>query len=205
MTVARIEQEPQLRILGYGLAMHHLSFICLILSTLLLAACEPFSRQRVESSVPKFSTSDASELFFKNVRAIRYDKTVMEEAKLDVYRIKEQVEADERPILNLSIVINWRYDEAYVLTEPNAYLQQMDTLNIGWEGREAQDKGTYTFAKGNKEEHFQLAKQIYESINQGHSLYLLEQGQRVPFMRRKDEQEAFRKTMVDYLRLVDLL
>lgn len=203
MTVARIEQEPGLRILGYGLAMRHLSFLCLIL--LFLLACESSSRKQAEYTLPKFSTSDASELFFKNVRAIRYDKTVMEEAKLDVYRLKEQVETDERPILHLSIVINWRYDEAYVLTEPNAYLQQMDTLKIGWEDTNAQKSGVYTFVKGNKKQHFQLAKQIYESINQGHSLYLLEQAQSIPFMRRKDEQEAFRKTMVDYLRLVDLL
>lgn len=197
--------EQSLIISRYGLAMRHFLSLYTLLLPFLIVSCDGSKSKKVDEKSAKFTTSDASELFFKNVRSIQYNKTVMDEAKLDVYRIKEQVEAEDRPILNLSIVVNWRYDEAYVLTEPNGYLQSLDTIKILWQDTVAQDSGVFQFANGNKAEHFQLAVQLYRSIQDQRPLYVLNDEQKIPFMHRRDEREAFRKTMVDYLRLVDLL
>ncbi|MDF9801126.1 hypothetical protein OKW21_006389 [Catalinimonas alkaloidigena] len=190
---------------SYALAMRHFLNLYTLMLCFIIMACNGSKYKEVDEKSAKFTTSDASELFFKNVRSIQYDKAVMGDTKLDVYRFKEQVEAEDRPILNLSIVVNWRYDEAYVLTEPNAFLQSLDTIKIMWQDTVAQENGTYQFSNGNKAEHFQLAVQLYRSIQDQRALYILNDDQQIPFMRRRDEREAFRKSMVDYLRLVDLL
>ncbi|WKN45107.1 hypothetical protein [Tunicatimonas pelagia] len=181
--------------------MEKILYILLVIG---LIACNPDKKRKVNDAEAKFTTSDASELFFKNVRQGYYDKETMEEAKLDIYRIKERSQAEEQPVLNLAIVINWRYDEAYVLTEPNTYLQQQDTLKIYWQDS-VQQTGIYEYLPGNKERHYQFASQVYNSIQDAHQLSTKNaQGERVPVLATRDEREAFRKTMMDYYRLVDL-
>ena len=185
--------------------MNHIYGIALLLTLCSLSACNSSGGKDIREDEAKYTTSDASELFFKNVRSIYYDKTVMDEAKLDVYKIKERLDTDEYPLLNLSIVVNWRYDEAYVLTEPNTYLQKMDTIRIAWQDTIRNEQGTYQFTQGNKDAHFRFATQLYRSLSAEHQLFLLEEGDKVKFMSRRDAREPFRKTMVDYFRLVDLL
>lgn len=175
------------------------------LAVVVFGACNPDKTKRVSAEGSKFSTSDASELFFKNVRQLYYDKTTMEEAKLDVYRIKDRNKAEDQPVLSLSIVINWRYDEAYLLTEPNHYLQELTPLKILWQDTITRQQGYYNFHAGSKEDHFKFATQIYQSIQNEHQFYLIKDDEKVDFLRDKRSREAFRKTMFDYFRLVDLL
>ena len=177
---------------------------CAVFLVLSLLACNPDKERRVNDAEAKFTTSDASELFFKNVRQGYYDKETMKDAKLDIYRIKERSQSAEQPVLNLAIVINWRYDEAYVLTEPNEYLQAQDTLKVYWQDTLNQ-QGVYRYTPGNKQHHFQFASQIYNSLQDQHRLYTESpQGEPVPMLANREEREAFRKTMMDYYRLVDL-
>ncbi len=179
--------------------------LCFLFLTVGLLACNPDKERKVNSAEAKFTTSDASELFFKNVRQGYYDKETMDAAKLNIYRIKERNQDGNQPIINLAIVINWRYDEAYVLTEPNAYLQQQDTLTIFWQDTVQQKQGIYEYLPGSKEMHYQFASHIYNSLQDKHQLYTESpEGEQVPFLARRAEREAFRKTMMDYYRLVDL-
>lgn len=185
--------------------MNHLFGLTLIACLVALLACSPSKKKEVNEDEAKYTTSDASEIFFKNVRAIYYDKTSMDEAKLDIYKIKERMTSEEAPLVNLSIVVNWRHDEAYVLTEPNAYLQMMDTIQVIWQDSAYNESGQYLFTQGNKDKHFRFATQLYRSLQAQHQLYILEKDRKVKFMHRRDMSEPFRKTMVDYFRLVDLL
>lgn len=190
---------------GYAFAMRHVLKTFTLILPFILAACEGGKRKEISEEEAKYTTSDASEIFFRNVRSIYYEKTVIDEAKLDVYRLKDRPEADDYPLLGLSIAVNWRYDEAYVLTEPNTFLQQMDTIRIMWRDTTQNDSGVFQFSKGSKDDHFRLATQLYRSIQAQRKLYVLHDQQELPFMQRRDAREAFRKTMVDYFRLVDLL
>ncbi len=167
-------------------------------------ACNPDKQRKVASEQVKFTTSDASELFFRNVRQLYYDKTVMEEAKLDVYRIKERSEAESQPIVNLAIAVNWRFDEAYLLVEPNPFFQHIDTIQVIWQDTVRQEDGIFYFMNGNKEAHFEFASQLYNSLLGAQQLFIINNQERFPLLQNDDEREAFRKTMVDYYRLVDL-
>ena len=171
-----------------------------------LSACHPDKQRRIDITDPKFTTSDASELFFKNIRQSYYQKTEMKEAKLDVYKIKENILDDTHPQLNPTIVINWRYDEAYLLLEPNALLQDLDTVKIIWEDSLHSKKGYYEFTQGNKEDHYQMATHLYNSLQEHHQLYVAgKHNRKIEFLQKPAERNAFRKTMFDYYRLVDLL
>lgn len=171
-----------------------------------LLACNLDKNTQIDETQAKFTTSDASELFFKNVRQIRYDQQEMAEAKLNVFRWGDRSEADDYPVLNLAIVINWRYDEAYLLVEPNTYLQGLDSIQVTWQDSVSQQKGEYVWTGGNKESQFTFASQLYRSIQQGHRLYIKNPlGEEEEVLATYDDREAFRVTMFDYYRLVDLL
>ena len=172
----------------------------------LLSACNLDKNTQIDETKAKFTTSDASELFFKNVRQIRYDQQEMSEAKLNVFRLGDRNLAEDKPVLNLAIVINWRYDEAYLLLEPNAYLQEMDSLRVTWRDTVSQQEETYVWAGGNKESQFTFASQLYRSIQRGHRLFIRNsEGKEEELLGQYDDREAFRITMFDYYRLVDLL
>ena len=174
-------------------------------SLILLLACNPDKDRKVDDMQAKFTTSDASELFFRNMRQSNYDKETMDEAKLDIYRMDDRSLAEDKPVLNLAIVINWRYDEAYILTEPNDYLQQLDTLKIYWQDTVQHQQGFYQYLPGDKDTHFQFASQLYNSLQGQHQLYVMPpSGEKVPMLSRRNERETFRRTMMDYYRLVDL-
>ena len=171
----------------------------------MMYACHPDKNKKIDPE-PQFSTSDASELFFKNVRQSYYDKFEMKEAKLEVYRIKERMQMEQYPLLQPAIVVNWRYDEAYLLLEPNATLQGLDSVKIIWEDTVAHKKGYYVFANGNKADHYRLATSIYNSIQDRQQLYVLgKDNQKQEFLHKATDREAFRKTLFDYYRLVNLI
>ncbi len=172
----------------------------------MLTACNLNKDTQVDEATAKFTTSDASELFFKNVRQVRYDLQEVPDAKINIFRIGERSQAEDYPVLNLAIAINWRHDEAYLLTEPNTYLQSMDTIRVHWQDSVNQQRGRYLWTGGDKEAHFTFASQIYRSIQQGHQLSVTNpKGEPEDFLREYNDREAFRKTVFDYYRLVDLL
>ncbi len=171
----------------------------------LLFACNPDKSRKVAANQAKFTTSDASELFFKNVRQLYYDKNTLEAAKLDIYRSTDRDTNSTDTVLNLAIVINWRYDEAYLLVEPSEPLQALDTIKILWKDTADQQQGYYLYAGGSKEDQFNFAATLYEGIQNGQQFFLDIQGNQTKLMADRKSREAFRKTMFDYFRLVDLL
>ncbi len=171
-----------------------------------LAACNLDKDTPVDDQKAKFTTSDPSELFFKNVRQIYYDQEEMVAAKLNIFRLGDRSRAEDYPVINLAIASNWRYDEAYLLVEPNAYLEGLDSIRVTWKDPVNQQTGTYRWARGNKEAQFAFASQLYRSVQRGQQLFVTNaRGEQEKLLDRYDDREAFRKTMFDYYRLVDLL
>lgn len=180
--------------------------LLIYLACILLLACNPNKSQKVAPDQVRFTTSDASELFFKNVRQLHYDKNTMDAAKLDIYRNKDRDTSRVDPVLNLAIAVNWRYDEAYLLLEPNDPLQDLDTIKILWKDTVRQQQGYYTFGGGSKEDQFNFAAQLYQGLQNEQRFFLISpEGEPVLFMSDRKSREAFRKTAFDYFRLVDLL
>lgn len=181
--------------------MKNIIFFLLIIFSF---SCNVDLQKKIEVENSKFSTSDASELFFKNVRQTDYDKVEMKEAKLNVFRIQERTPEADYPNLIPAIVINWRHDEAYLLIEPNSLVPQ-DSILIKWIKADTIQQGEYKFHFGDKNDHFTFSSLIYESLVSDHNLFIIKEDDEIPILNKDKDREAFRKTVKDYYRLVELL
>lgn len=179
--------------------MNYKRFSFLLVSIVLLG-CNPDKQTKVDQDEITFATDDASRLFFKNVRQLYYELEVMEAAKLRIYRHKQQDQSQEQPIINLAIVDNWRYDEAYLLLEPNAQLTDQSELIVQWENNEG--SGEISYRQGNKSDQIAFADQIYDRIQQGCTFSIQVEVAWKSFLTSEKSREAFRVTMFDYYRLV---
>lgn len=172
-----------------------LGIICLV-----LLACNPSKNEKVDQTSLSFKTDDSSKLYFRNVRQSYYDVDVMEEAKLEVYRLKKRVEESDEPVINLALVNNWRFDEAYVLLEPNIAAGDLNTLNLSYQNENG-DSGEIIFEKGDKKNHLAFASKVYEQIQNESDFFLNRDGQKIEILRDSKSREAFRISMFDYYRL----
>lgn len=176
----------------------------LILTLLVFSACNPDKNTKVDQTTISFKTNDASKLFFKNLRQTYYDKEEMEAARLEVYRLRKRVRTTERPVINLAIVNNWRYDEAYLLLEPNELLA-LNQLSISWINEKTGGQGRVSFENGNKKSIVKFADQVYALIQQDSKLTVTLGEKSMDILENAEDREAFRITMVDYYRLVQRL
>ncbi len=164
-----------------------------------LSSCNPDKQTKVDQANVTFITDDASRLFFKNIRQTAYELQEMEAAKLNIYRYKKREQSANIPLINLAIVDNWRYDQAYLLLEPNEQLSDSE-LWIKWE--DAEDNGEIRYAKGNKTDQVAFADKIYDRIQQGATFSIQVKDTWVPFLNSEKARESFRIMMFDYYRLV---
>lgn len=171
-----------------------------LLISFVLLGCNPDKQTKVDQDKITFATDDASRLFFKNVRQLYYQLEVMEAAKLRIYRHKQRDQSEDRPIINLAIVDNWRYDEAYLLLEPNEPLANQSGLIVKWESSEG--NGEIIYKRGNKSDQIAFADQIYGRIQQGCTFSIQVNGTWNSFLDSEKSREALRVTMFDYYRLV---
>ena len=182
----------------------HYKTALLVLILAIFSACNPDKNTKVDQTSISFTTNDATKLFFKNVRQSYYDVEAMEAAKMEIYRIKKRSENQGRPIIQLAIVNNWRFDEAYLLLEPNNLLN-LPGLTVKWSNAESGKSGEIAFENGNKETIVRFADQLYDQIQQGSNFTTPVNGKDVPLLGVSEDREAFRVTMVDYYRLVQRL
>ncbi|MGB3182552.1 MAG: hypothetical protein WBB45_14260 [Cyclobacteriaceae bacterium] len=181
--------------------MKYLSIILLIF----IAACSSDQEKRVSRENIRFTTSDASELFFKNVRQTSYDKQGLPGSDIQIFRLSDRNMNPDHPVVNLAIALNWMYDQAYLVVETNEYLDDEENVIVNWKDPDTDSTGTYVFEGGSKEDNFRWAVDIYTSIQDDHDLYIMVNDKEEPLMDDKAEREAYRRTMLDYLRLVDLI
>lgn len=176
-------------------------FITIIIISVLLVGCNPDKNKRADPEKLKFSTTDDAEIFFKNLRQGKYDKEDMEAAKLQVFRHSDRFTKANYPLLQLALVVNWRYDEAYLLIEPNEKINTDKPIQVIWKDNETSQSGTYVFEYGSKEEHIRFAGQLYSSILDGHELEYSTDYGAIPFFNNPKDREVFRISMFDFYRL----
>ena len=183
--------------------MHKYAF-SVVMTLLVVTACNPDKKTKVDQTTISFETNDASKLFFKNLRQTYYDKEEMVAAKMDVYRLAKRDIENDHPVINLAIVNNWRFDEAYLILEPNDLLNPGE-LSMNWKNEESGKSGVIRFENGNKETIVKFADQIYDQIQQG-SIFSVEiGGKETDILKNPKDIETFRITMIDYYRLVQRL
>jgi hypothetical protein len=171
-----------------------------------LFACNPDKKTKVSIDEVHFATSASSVMFFKNVRQLYYERQENSAAKAIIYRMRDRARDKNVPLLYPAIVYMWAQDEASVILERNEWLANAaDTLRFSWHDTVRQVSGEYIFHNGDRRTHYKLAAQLYHSIQEDHQLWLQTDSAKVPFLAKEREREPFRKTMIDYFRLVNVL
>lgn len=171
-------------------------------SLLVLLSCGQLENDALDPNEVQFSTNDASKLFFKNTRRMDYGLEVNEAAKLEVYRWKEALDPS-KPQLGLALVNNWRYDEAYLLLEPNEFIV-LNELKLRWSNEELGSSGEIAFEPGNKTSHARFAGLVYQKLRKKSQFSIWLNNEWQPFF-TDESKEAFEKTVYDFYRLTERL
>jgi len=169
----------------------------------ILFACDPDRKKKVDPNKSKFETLESSELFFKNMRQSYYDLDEKRKAGIEIYRLQDRLDDDKQPLINLSIIYNWRIDEAFIYVEPNPFFKDSTKFTIVWKDTLTQQQGEFAFTKGNRESHFKFTAKVYNSILDEHKLFYKEEDELFPLLDTEVERDVFRVTMFDFFRLVN--
>jgi hypothetical protein len=174
-----------------------------IVMLIVVPGCKIDRKKTVDRDKFTFTVSDDSFLFFKNVRQIYYDFHDLPRAKWYAYRFSDRSLREDRPVLNPVIVVDWMKDEAYLLIEPNEFLQAEATIVI-LERNKSGRMLEYSLAERGRSNMLEFATKIYEGIMDEHEMFIQVQGKRYPLFADDNERENFRVVMSDYYRLTGI-
>lgn len=135
---------------------------------------------------------------------MQYQAQKLEAAKLNTYRWKKELN-NEIPQLHLALVNNWRYDEAYLLLEPNVWITSLDQIRLKWYHAESQERGEIKFEGGNKTSHARFAGQVYMKLLADAKFEIYLNKKWVPILTESESRTAFETTVYDFYRLTERL
>jgi len=172
--------------------MKRLVFALLVLCQ----SCLLKTDEKVDLKDFDFSTTDSSELFFKNIRQSDYKIEERTTAKMNLFTYRSFAEKELVPIYP-RIIHNWRADQAYIWLELN---HQSDSTLIGISKPDL-PKLEIAFEASSKEEHFETVNTIFEALLDSSRIYL--NGDEVLAI-GSSQRADFRLIVNDYYRLVNL-
>ncbi len=173
---------------------------CLLLIIALLTGCKIDRDKKVDRSMFQFKTADDSELFFRNVRQIYYDRT-SPDGRWQAYRFSDRYLGNDRPMILPVIVINWLKDEAYLLIDTNEILSEEDFLEVIITDSVTSKSDTLTLNQRGRERMLEFGSQLYEAIQANQQIVVRSKGEFHPVLNNDIDRETFRVTMSDYYRL----
>lgn len=178
-------------------------YLQLIVLCVICTSCGQIESDKLDPNQVVFKTNDASKLFFKNTRRTYYNLETNEAAKLEIYRWKDTPD-QSLPQLNLALINNWRFDEAYLLIEPNEFID-LNTLKLRWSNSEDGSSGEINFIPGNKENHARFAGLVYQKLRRDTEIEIFLNNLWQPLFTDNTSKDAFEKTVYDFYRLTERL
>jgi len=163
----------------------------------LLVGCADRNR-KIEEGKVRFQTTDASRLYFHNVRSIRYRIETIGKDRMQICRHKDFTEA----ALALYPVIanNYMHDQAYIFHEMADSLRQKEAVLLV--GEPATD--TLSLNLNTHEAHYRFAQELYNAIVADQKLQLCLNGECHDFLTNEELRKTFRLVYRDYFRLVQV-
>ena len=159
------------------------TFLLIILS---LASCNS-SRSEVKKELN--STTDDSEIFFKNVRQLYYSVNENSSAHLNTYKLKKQP-ASQYP--EIKIIHNWSEDKAYVMLSFEEELILTLTNECD---------STFHFNGNSMTNHLKCADFIFFAIKNGCTI--ISANDSLKILSTPEEKKAFTVTMKDFYNLTN--
>jgi len=174
--------------------------IGLLLIIVSLIGCKIDRDKKVDRAKFQFEVGDDSELFFRNVRQIYYDRS-SPDGTWQAYRFGDHYQGNDRPVILPVIVINWLQDEAYLLIDTNELLTEEDDLRVIISDTSTLKADTLILNQRGRERMLEFGSRLYEAIQTNQTITVKSRGKFVPLLMEGDDRETFRITMSDYYRL----
>lgn len=175
------------------------SIFQLLTILLIISSCQIDREKKIDREKFTFKMGSDTQLFFKNVRQSYYDLEENKAAKFNVFRFSNREKTNQKPVLNLAIVINYLQDEAYLLMEPNTAMGDLPFSIVSTDS--SGQTNTITLTSQNRESTLHFVTDLYEHLLQGNSFELELDGKKTGLFTKPNEKEAFRITVSDYYRL----
>lgn len=158
--------------------------------------CVPDKNEEVNKSELNFSTTDASELYFKNVRESYYSVDDRQDQGIKVFVYEDWNLEATYPLLNLSIVYNWQNDKAFVMANPNPYFPESAQIVVG--------SDTVLFEQSNMKQQLEVASAIYNGIVREETISILVNNEWKNLFSNSQDKQNFKITMYDFYRLTEV-
>lgn len=172
--------------------MKLLKNLAAILLMILIYSCEAERKEIIDYEELDFTTNDASEIYFKNVRQSEYKLT---ELRHEGFNLFEPRNVNSLEFVKLKILHNWRTDRAYF-----GLFEETDVSIKVIIGRDTLSQVQEDFMSQTH-----LAREIYNGILLKDSIFIkADRGEFQRMFFSQTEREAFRIMYFDYLRLIDV-
>lgn len=170
------------------------SLLLLLLFSLIFVACKSDRKKKVNLENFTFSTTDASELYFKNIRESYYQVEVKEGIK--IFRLKDYEELDSI-IIKPIIVYHWRVDKAFLMLE---FQPEINSENI--QISESASEKNYQVIQ--IKDHLLLANDLYNMLSDEKEPHILIEKRKIPVFGHKLEKSYFSLVLYDFYRFTNI-
>jgi hypothetical protein len=144
----------------------------------------------------EFSTTNSSELYFKNIRSYFYDKEENADAKFVLYRINSREKDSSKLKLNFLLVNNWSMNECYLIAESNK-----ENPSLKWKLEE--EVGSIELEGENNRAHFIFGAELFEQLDRSADLWWIDSG--AEKVLTEEEKSSLKTSLKDYFKLVGKL
>lgn len=172
----------------YFLVFFYLSIAAILFS------CNADQQKKVDIENFDFSTTDASELYFKNIRESYYH--IEEKEGIRIYRLKDYDDIDSS-LLRPIIVFHWRVDKAFLMLE---FGNDINPENINIQLGDEQVAHQVIQIK----DHLVLANDIYEAVIDEKDIFLNRDGAATPLFGAITEKSNFSLVLYDFFRFTNV-
>jgi len=162
----------------------------------LLVSCHPDKSKKISLEELQTKTTDPSELYFKNVRQSDYFMEELPDAKMNIYRHKGFTDSS---FFSVKIAYNWQQDAAYTMFAVNQDIEAF-TLIIDYPS----SSENIEYENGPVLEQIKLNTLIYNALLDNATFQIRVNDNLIPILTSKEEREAFRISMFDFYRLVEI-
>ncbi|WP_157971925.1 hypothetical protein [Pleomorphovibrio marinus] len=164
-----------------------------------------FNERRADNTGDRdeFSITDASRIYFQNVRSAYYDMENRRDAKMNLYRFGKRVEDSTQNVLNVTLIVNAPKDAAYLYLEPMGILQKENPLKVKWQV-EGGKTGDSQFYQGDRYSHYHFVKEVYPWLitTEETKFWAFVDEEWIPLFVTQKEINAFLTPCKDFFRLV---
>jgi len=164
--------------------------------------CNTGQQKKIDENIKEFRTTDASLLFFKNLRSPYYEPIENNDESTLSFIIRDRYRGSERIVCQSFINLHRYEDRASITLQLNRNIEADTEGLIIWNSSSSGDQGKIPFNLNDKD-HSRPAFAIYNHLLSGDKLFLNIGDINIEILSTCEDQESFRITLIDFLRLIE--